>query len=339
MTTSPERVLALLPNWIGDVAMCTPALRALRSQYPDAELNVAGRISACDLLAGLPWIQNRIAIPSRPGIWTLPSLSKVLRPYAGDITVVFPHSFRAAMLARLSGARIRIGYARGWRSALLTQTVAPHRENRRIAPVYMAREYLDLVAGLGCTDDGEGLELAAEPNLVSTIRAKFPPTGPRIGIAPGAAFGGSKRWPAERFAEAADTLIERTGATCVLLTGPGESDLRLELMGHAHSELMECHDGTSTIEDLKATVSQLDLLICNDSGARHVAVAFGVPTVCIMGPTKPAYSVGPYEKGQVLRIDVDCGPCQKPVCRTDHRCMTGISPEWVVDTALRILDE
>jgi len=339
MSAPTEQVLALLPNWIGDVAMCTPALRALHARYPEADLNVAGRAGACDLLAGISWIQNRIVIPPRPGIWTLPGLSQALKPFSRDIVVVFPHSFRAAALARLSGATQRIGYARGWRSALLTQTVPPHREGGRIAPVYMAREYLDLVGGLGCSDDGEGLELVADPSLVSTIATKLPKGKPRIGIAPGAAFGGSKRWPVERFAETADALTDQIDATCVLLTGPGEADVRLELLGHAHCELIECHDGASTIEDLKATVSQLDLLICNDSGARHVAVAFDVPTVCIMGSTKPAYSVGPYEKGQVLRVDVDCGPCQKPVCRTDHRCMTGISPEWVVETVLRILEE
>lgn len=339
MAPSAEHVLALLPNWIGDVAMCTPALRALRTTFPQAALSVAGRAGACELLAGLPWIQNRIMLPARPGLWTLPVLSKVLKPCAQDIVVVFPHSFRAAALARLTGAEVRIGYQRGWRSALLTQTVAPNREGGRIQPVYMAREYLDLVAGLGCADDGEGLELAADPAVVSSVKERLPSAGPRIGIAPGAAFGGSKRWLPERFAETADILTERIGAACVLLTGPGEADLRLEVMGQAHSELLECHDGESTIEDLKATVSQLDLLICNDSGARHVAVAFGIPTVCVMGPTKPEYSAGPYEKGQVLRIDVDCGPCQKPVCGTDHRCMTGISTEWVVETALRILEE
>jgi len=339
MSSSSEYVLALLPNWIGDVAMCTPALRALHARYPKAELSVAGRAGACDLLAGLPWIHNRIVLPPRPGIWAIPTLSNELKPFAHDVVVVFPHSFRAAMLARLSGAKHRLGYARGWRSALLSQTANPHREGGRIRPVYMAREYLDLVAVLGCDDDGDGLELVADPDIVSKVAKKLPQGKPRIGIAPGAAFGGSKRWPAERFAETVDALTERTDATCVMLTGPGESDLRMELLGHAHTELVECHEGTSTIEDLKATVSQLDLLICNDSGARHVAIAFGVPTVCIMGPTKPEYSAGPYEKGQVLRIDVDCGPCQKPVCRTDHRCMTGISPDWVVDTALRILAE
>ena len=88
---------------------------------------------------------------------------------------------------------------------------------------------------------------------------------------------------------------------------------------------------------LKATISQLDLLIGNDSGTRHVAVAFGVPTICIMGPTSPVYSEGPYERGQVLRVDVDCGPCQKPICETDHRCMTQITPDTVVQAAMAFL--
>jgi heptosyltransferase-2 len=56
-----------------------------------------------------------------------------------------------------------------------------------------------------------------------------------------------------------------------------------------------------------------------------------------MGPTRPVYTEGPYETGRVLRVDVDCGPCQLPVCKTDHRCMTRISPDTVVEAALAYL--
>jgi heptosyltransferase-2 len=101
--------------------------------------------------------------------------------------------------------------------------------------------------------------------------------------------------------------------------------------------LIRADAGQPTIAKLKAVVSMLDLLICNDSGTRHIAVAFKVPTVCIMGPTSPKYSAGPYERGEVLRLDVDCGPCQKPVCATDHRCMTRITTEWVLNTATGLL--
>ncbi|MEK7793336.1 MAG: glycosyltransferase family 9 protein, partial [Candidatus Hydrogenedentota bacterium] len=116
-----------------------------------------------------------------------------------------------------------------------------------------------------------------------------------------------------------------------------EEDTREAVQQAAKRALIECDDGHPRIDTLKATVSRLDLLVCNDSGPRHVAVAFGVPTVCIMGPTMPAYSCGPYEKGEVLRVDVDCGPCQKPYCSTDHRCMTRIGVDEVVAAAKRAL--
>jgi heptosyltransferase-2 len=179
-----------------------------------------------------------------------------------------------------------------------------------------------------------GLELHADPEVLSAVRSRLPAGGPLVGFAPGAAFGPSKRWLPERFAAVADALRERSDARCVLLTGPGEEDTRAEVQRAARTPLLEPDQGAPGIETLKAVVSQLDLMVCNDSGPRHVAVAFRVPTVCIMGPTSPQYSCGPYERGELLRVDVDCGPCQKPTCRTDHRCMTRIPADWVVRAAL-----
>ncbi len=333
-----RNILALLPSWLGDVAMCTPALRALHKRFPEAELAAAGRASACDLLRGLPWFSSIVPIPPRPGFIDLLPVRRRLRPHARDLAVLFPHSFRAAVLAVLAGARRRIGYDRNGRGFLLTDRVPPYREEGRIQPVYMGREYLDLLAPLGCEDDGAGLELHADLAVAEDVARQFTSDGrPRVGFSPGAAFGPSKRWPAERFARVADALAEQVGAQCILLTGPGEEEIRDAVQAHAKTPLVQCDGGNPTIEILKATISQLDLLLCNDSGPRHVAVAFQVPTVCIMGPTFPHYSEGPYERGRVIRVDVDCGPCQKPICETDHRCMTRIEPEMVVEAALELL--
>lgn len=327
------KILALVPNWIGDVAMCTPALRALHRRFPEADLTVAGRASACEVLEGIPWLSALRSIPPRPGLSEMLRVARGLRDNARDLAVVFPHSFRAALFAFLTRSRRRVGYKRGVRGALLTDRVAPYTEDGKVAPVYMAKEYLDLVGILGCKDDGEGLELHADPSVVETVRGQLEGPGPWVGIAPGAAFGPSKMWPADRFARVADMLKEQAGAQCVLLTGPGEEELRDAIRTAAKAPLVSCDEGRPTLDILKAAISQLDLLVCNDSGPRHVAVAFKVPTVCVMGPTSPRYSEGPYEVGRVLRVDVDCGPCQKPVCDTDHRCMTGISPELVVEAA------
>jgi heptosyltransferase-2 len=331
------KILALIPNWLGDVAMCTPALRALSRRYPGAELVVAGKRSACDLVDGAPWVSGTVAIESRAGLQGALRAGRSLRPFARDLAVVFPHSFRAAFIARLAGASRRVGYDRGGRSFLLTDRVSPHLENGRITPIYMATEYLDLVKGLGCVDDGAGLELRADVETSRLMARHFSNDGFRVGFAPGAAFGPSKMWPVERFAAVARSLHESMGAQCALLTGGGEEEVRKAFLSLAGIPVLQCDEGRPSIATLKATVSQLDLLVCNDSGARHVAIAFGVPTVCIMGPTSPRYSEGPYERGRVLRVDVDCGPCQKPVCETDHRCMTRISPEFVAETAREIL--
>lgn len=333
-----NRVAVFLPNWLGDVVMSTPAIRALSRRFPDARITAVGTTAACDTVLGLPYIHGAISIPHRAGFWQLFEIARRIRPLAEDLSVVFPHSFRAAWLAFLAHSQRRLGYARNGRAAFLTDAVPPYRENGKIVPVYMAKEYIDLVRVLGCEDDGVGLELHADKESVETVRERTAGRGPLVGIAPGAAFGPSKQWPVERYAAVADRLHDELGARCVLMTGPGEEHVRETLIQKTRSKLLIYDENRPSIRMLKALVSQLDLLICNDSGPRHVAVAFHVPVVCIMGPTSPVYSEGPYEIGKRLRIDVDCGPCQKPVCPTDHRCMTGISVDQVVTTAKTFLE-
>ena len=337
MIKPPARILAFVPNWLGDVAMSTPALRALTLRFPDAALFAVGQTGACQLLEGLPWLHGTIALPARAGLGAMAALRRDVRDPASTLAVVFPHSFRAALAARVSGAKTRLGYARNGRSWLLTHKALPYRENGVITPVYMATEYLDLVKAVGCENDGEGLELAADPAIVARLRPKLEGDGPLIAIAPGAAFGPSKRWPAERYAAVMDALHERIGARPVLLTGPGEEDTREAVLAAVKHPPIQVDDGTPTIDVLKAAIAQADMLIGNDSGPRHIAIAFKKPVICIMGPTSPRYSEGPYETGEVLRMEVDCGPCQKPECTTDFRCMTRIAPEMVVEAALRHL--
>ena len=340
MVDRPERVrhiLALAPNWLGDAAMCTPALRALKRRFPEARLTVAGRDSVCALLEGLPWIDALAETPHRPGLLALTRLGWRFRPHARGLCVVFRHSFRAALLAGLTGARRRIGQRRDNRHWLLTDTVEPRREAGRVTPAYTAFEYLGLVAALGCEDDGRGLELHADEQELAAVRACFGGGGPVVAMAPGAAFGPSKQWPAARFAAVADLLHARAGARITLLTGPGEEALRTEIAEQTRAPLLDARTDGPGVRRMKAVLAASDLLVCNDTGPRHVAIAFGRPVVCVMGPTSPAYTASPWERGEVIRVDVDCGPCQQPVCATDHRCMTGIPPERVAEAALRWL--
>ena len=315
--------------------MATPVFRLLKQRYPESFLTAVGRESVCRLLGGLPAIDHFEPLPAQPGAGAMWRAARRLRSRLGrpDCAVILPHSFRAALFARMTGARRRIAYDRGGRRWLLTDAPPPHRVNGKITPVYMTDEYVGLLAALDCEDDGQGPELRADAGLGDALRARWAGSGPLVGFAPGAAFGPSKRWPAERYAAVADAMTAQMGARCVLLTGPGEEDTREAVRQAARTAFLEPDIPGEGVAKLKSAISTLDLLIGNDSGPRHIAVAFGVPVVCIMGPTKPEYSMGPYERGQVLRVPVDCGPCQQPICHTDHRCMTRISVDDVAAAA------
>lgn len=337
---SIRKILVFAPNWLGDAAMCTAAFRVLSKHFADAEMILVARESVCALLESAPWFAGTVTLPKRLSPGATFGVGLQLRRYSAELAVVFPHSSRAALLARLSGTRERLGYARQWRSLLLTRRVKPYVETGRITPVYMAKEYLDLVAAIGCQDDDAGLELFTDPCEAESLRLQFEALGkggPLVGVAPGAAFGPSKMWPPDRYVAAINGLGRKTDARFVLLTGPGEEDVRARILDGVEAPIFAPAADRGGISVLKAAISQLDLLLCNDSGPRHIAVAFKVPTVCLMGPTSPRYTDSPYEIGRLLRIDVDCGPCQKPVCETDHRCMTGIGPETVIESALEIL--
>ena len=334
---SPDGVVVFLPNWLGDAAMSTPALRALHRGFPEAPLTVVGRAGVCELVEGLSYIETTVRIPPRPGLRAMLDVRRRLQGIPHELAVVLPHSFRAAFLAAVAGSVRRAGYARGRRAWLLTEALPPHQEDGRVEPVYMAQEYLDLVKTLGAEDDGRGLELHVDAAEAEAARARLRGSGPLIGLGIGAAFGPSKRWPADYFARLADLLHEQVGARCMVLSGPGEEELRDAVHRAARHPLIGLKEAPSTIARMKAVVSQLDLLVSNDSGVRHVGVAFGVPVVCVMGPTSPRYTDSPYERGEVIREEVDCGPCQRPICETDHRCMTHISPERVAKAVVRCL--
>lgn len=332
-----QQIIVFLPNWLGDAVMATPALRALRRHCPAATITAVGKSSVCEMLRGGSYMDDFVAIPSRPGAIATLQLGRSLRTRQPDLAVVFPNSFRTAWMAWLTRAPRRVGYHRGGRGILLTDAVARYTEAGTRVPRYTALDYLHLVKHLGARRDEQGLELAVPQEARDAVAARLDPSRPVVGIAPGAAFGPSKRWLPERYAAVADALVRECNAQCVLLTGPGEEDTRDAVIRAAASTFSACYDSPGSIPQLKAAISCLDLLIANDSGPRHIAIAFDVPVVCVMGSTSPKYTDSPWERGEVVRIDVDCGPCQRPYCVTDHRCMTGISVERVVEAARRHL--
>lgn len=336
-------ILLIVPNWVGDVVMATPAIRAIRRQFPLADIVALALQSAASVLADNPHI-NEFIVANRAGFGPQTrnrrELIALLRSHKFDVAVVFPNSFRTAWLAWRSGARRRVGYAVQWRSMLLTDRVPPPRENGRIVPINMVDRYLALAAKLGCTDLSKAEELFASSADAAAAREKLKSLGiadtDKLAVLiPGAAFGPAKLWGAEKFAAVADHFAAQ-GFKVLAHIGPGESQVG-EQLAAASRNVVIASPGTLDLRTLKPVISRAAIVVANDTGPRHYAVAYNVPNVAILGPTSPRYISVNLERTRIVQASVDCGPCQQKVCTKDHRCMTKITPAEIITAAESLL--
>ncbi len=339
---SKEKIVVVLPNHLGDLAMATPALRALRRGRPGADITGVVREGLEGLLEGSPWLDRLVAhrVYRRHGrLSRLASRAPLGRRLRGaDLAIVLPNSWSGAILAALTGARRRIGYARRGRAWLLTDPIPAPRHHGRFEPLAMERYYLDLmVRGVGCPDTGTHIELPLDPECERRCDRLFAEHGfdastPLVCLAPGAGFGPSKLWPLPYVAETARALLD-DGAQVALVHGPGEEPLAREIRALAGPGLVALGGDAMTLGLLKSVLARARLLICNDAGARHVAAAFEVPALVLFGPTSLGYTNLNLKKTRILREAVECSPCQLRVCPIDHRCMTRLLPARVVAEA------
>jgi heptosyltransferase-2 len=160
-----------------------------------------------------------------------------------------------------------------------------------------------------------------------------------VSIIPGASFGSSKCWPPEYFAEVADQLTESYGVQILIIPGPAEQEIAARIESHMRHHPFSFTERIISLEHLKAVISDSDLVITNDTGPRHYAVALDTPVVVIMGPTDPRYTNYCLTKTRLLREDTECGPCHLKACPTDHRCMKNISPQRVIKACEEFLGQ
>lgn len=319
----PRRVLLRLPNWIGDGAMATAAVRAFLTQRPDVELEVIGRGGTPDLIHGL-----------------LPESSchrltaGALRGLRGrfDLGVLLPDSFSSAWyFVRLALPSLgRRGDAR----TLLLRHARPPR--RRPSTVHMVDEWDELLEPLGVrpSQAESRLEFSASERESGRLALRAVSGGPDpVVLCPGAAFGNAKRWPAESYSALARELSAR-GITCVSSGGPGEEEL-------AAAVARAC--GTRPllgmpVREWAAALSGARLVVANDSGAAHVAAAAGVPVVAIFGSTDPVWSRPRGSGHRVISLGLGCSPCYARECPLGHLdCLRHITVASVAESALAML--
>jgi heptosyltransferase-2 len=338
-------VAVFLPNWVGDVVMATPALRALREHFAGARLVGVLRPYVAGVLDGSPWLDDCVFHDTRgPGRQRWPGAALRLRRERPDLAVLFPNSFRSALVAWLAGCRKRIGYVRYGRGPLLTDRLEPVRDaGGRLRPSPVLDAYNRLAERAGCPRPSHRLELFTTPadeRAADAVweRAGLDRRGEVVCLNPGAAFGAAKHWPAEHFAALAREFVDRRGCGVLVLCGPGERGLAQQIEALAGSPAVaSLADVPLSLGLTKACVRRADLLVTTDSGPRHFAAAFDRPVVTLFGPTHIAWTETYYARAVHLQEKVPCGPCQLRVCPLDHRCLTQLRPTAVYAAAVELL--
>jgi heptosyltransferase-2 len=339
------KIAVFLPNWVGDVVMATPALRAIREHFAEAYLIGVLKPYVAGVLDGLSWL-DRLIFRDTQGPWSrrMPVVIADLRHERPDLAILFTNSFRSGLMAYLSGCRRRVGYARDGRSSLLTDRLESVRDTAgKLVPSPVIEAYNRLAVQVGCPQPGYRMELATTFRNERAADAVWRQAGllayPEVVcLNPGAAFGTAKHWPADYFVELAHLLVERRGSGVLVLCGPTEKELAAAIVRQArHPAIHGLGDYPRSLGLTKACVRRADLLITTDSGPRHFAAAFNRPVVTLFGPTHIAWTETYYPHAVHMQKKVDCGPCQLRTCPLDHRCMKLLTPLEVFTAAQDLL--
>ncbi len=353
MRDTRYKILVWLPSPMGDAVLCTPALRAIRKHFKSCKISFFATPVVRDVLSPYSfndkWLEQKNENPF--------AIAKRLKEHKFTHTILFKNSFASALAVFLAGIPSRIGYAREGRGLLLTDKLYPPKlPPRRFAlqkrssggkfkPISMIDYYLAIASWLGCETTDRNLELLIEPQDELQLCGKLPqvlsPDGLLVVIVPGGAFGPSKCWGSVRFAQTADWLITNYNATIVISVGPEtlEKQIAEEICNSSKHKLINLAEMSISLGELKALFSLAELVISNDTGPRHIAIALGRKVITLFGPNNPTWTDTGYENEIQIIGNVHCAPCSKPKCeKSEHICMEAITVEMVCEAAKELLE-
>lgn len=334
---NPVRVLVKETNWLGDIVMSLPALKAIRRAYPEAELSVLVKKELASFFDGSRWINNVIPYQLRKGMISgladRHRIVKDLQARKFELAIVLPNSFDSALWPLLARIPHRAGFSRDARCLLLNHKSRP---DAQILEAHQVHYYLHMLQStLGIQGSPNDFALDVHPESQQKMRTflnqrRKRPGKPLIALAVAAAFGPAKEWQAESFAKLIDLLAERHGAECVLLGAPNERWKSEQVIAKTQSGAILAA-GETSVGEVIALLSLCSGFAGNDSGSMHLSGALGKPTVGIYGSTR-ADRTGPLgSRVKTLYKKIECSPCLQRTCRFGHYdCFKMIHAEEVL---------
>jgi heptosyltransferase-2 len=341
-----NRLVILAPNWLGDAVMALPAVADVRRALPAAAIAVAARPAIAPLFRLVPEVDETIVLQRsvsmlNPSTWQ--DLGAEIGSRGFDAALLLPNSIHAALLASRAGIPEVWGYRTDWRGRFLTRAIPLP------SGVHQVEYYQQLVRALGFPSG------PSEPRIVVAAEARdaaaralrgagWDGRAPLVALAPGAAYGGAKKWPASRFGELA-AAFAGDGISCVMVGSTADAPAADEVTeaftdraaaGASRGGLLNLVGGTD-LSTLAGVMTLCRALVTNDSGAMHLGAAAGVSVTAIFGPTNEQATRPLGEAHAVLTHQVWCRPCMLRECPLDHGCMLGVGVPAVLAAARRTL--
>jgi len=325
---APERVLLIQLRRHGDVLLSTPLAADLIRAFPSAVVDYLVGPAYAALLEGIPGLGSALVYD-----WDRPrSMWGAIRRRRYDWIIDVQSSPRTAVLTRLSGAPLRVGWRmRGW-SWAYTHTVP------RGSTMYVVRDRQRLLEAVDVPIGPPRARLY----LTDDERARGEAQAGALGVAPSRRRAGlllsagdsAKEWGVENFGELA-ALLARSGTIPLVFPGPGDDALVERFREIARDAVIAPQQEIRPFLGLLATCQ---VFVSADTGPAHMALALDVPTVTIYGPTNPvSWSLGPPTNLTVRSDHVPCIQCGRRVCPIGHDCMTQLSPDRVFELVQRLL--
>jgi len=346
----PSRIVVRGTNWVGDTVISLPAAKELKRIFPSAHFTFwAPR--------GLGSLLRATGIPDEVICFDKNSGGALQRPFRMrdslvtgrfDMAVLLQNAFESAFTSWLAGIPVRAGYPTDMRGPLLSLRVPLRGDVRSKHQVYYYLAITDFLenhfarggprgtATPDCSIEIGQQSLHQAREILTSVDADL--GRPVFSLCPGSVNSEAKRWPGDCFARLGDLLIHDIGAQVVFLGASEETDLIEGIISMMHVPGAVSLAGKADIIASMAVMNQSRMVISNDTGSAHLAVAASASVLTLFGPTS-AGATAPYgANAHILQGSAPCAPCRHFRCPLPaHPCMRSIEPEAVLDSALEIL--